>query len=117
MAILDKGREELIEELLSEGRRASTATIMFHQAIAEKAGISGTDHKYLDILFQEEAVTAGRLAELTGLTTGAVTGIIDRLEKKGLVKRERDPDDRRKVLVVLQTERSEERRVGKEEGG
>src|SRR5690625_5307671 len=77
---------------------------MFHLAIAEKAVISGTDHTYLDIRFQEEAVTAGRLAELTGLTTGAVTGITVRLDKKGLVKRERDPDDRRKVLVVLQTE-------------
>lgn len=84
----------------------STATVMFHQAVAEKSGISGTDHKYLDLLIQEGAMTAGRLAELLGLTTGAVTGIIDRLEKQGMVKREDDPDDRRKVLVIPRVEKA-----------
>ena len=93
-------REKLIEELNSAGRYFSTVSTLFHHAIAEKAGLSGADHKYLDLLFQEGSMTAGKFAELTGLTTGAVTGIIDRLEKKGLVKRISDPDDRRKVLLV-----------------
>jgi DNA-binding MarR family transcriptional regulator len=97
-------RKNLIEEINSAGRRLSTVTVIFHQTIAEKAGLSGADHKYLDLLFQEGAMTAGKMAELTGLTTGAITGIIDRLEKQGLVKRESDPDDRRKVLVVPQIE-------------
>lgn len=87
----------------------STATIFFHQTVAEKAGLSGSDHKYLDLLFQEGAMTAGKLAELSGLTTGAVTGIIDRLEKQDLVKRERDPADRRKVLVVPLIENAKKR--------
>lgn len=102
-------REELIEEINTAGRKMSTVTVIFHQTVAEKAGLSGGDHKYLDLLFQEGPMTAGRLAILTGLTTGAVTGIIDRLEKQGLVKRERDSDDRRKVLVVPLIEKAMKR--------
>lgn len=68
-----------------------------------------TDHKYVDILFRHGAMTAGELAEHAGLTTGAVTGVIDRLEKAGLVRRERDPADRRKVVVVLDEEGARER--------
>jgi DNA-binding MarR family transcriptional regulator len=55
----------------------------------------------VDFLNMEGRMTAGRLAELTGLTTGAITGVIDRMEKVGLVRRERDPDDRRKVYVAI----------------
>jgi len=93
-------RKKIIAEIHTAGRYFSTVTTLFHHAVADKAGLSGADHKYLDLLFQEGPMTAGKFAELTGLTTGAVTGIIDRLEKKGLVKRESDPDDRRKVLLV-----------------
>ncbi len=99
-------REQIIRDINEAGRKMSMATIFFHQTVAEKAGLSGTDHKYLDLLFQEGAMPAGRLAELTGLTTGAITGIVDRLEKQGMVKRENDPDDRRKVLVVPQVEKA-----------
>lgn len=97
-------REKLIDDINSGGRYLSTVSILFHQAVAEKAGLSGADHKYLDLLFHEGPMTAGRLAELSGLTTGAVTGIIDRLEKKDLVIRKRDPGDRRKVLVAANFE-------------
>lgn len=82
------------------GRRLGTASVIFHQAVAERVGLSGADHKYLDLLVQNGAMTAGHLAELTGLTTGAITGVIDRLERSGLVRREKDPADRRKVIVV-----------------
>ena len=64
-------------------------------------GISGSDLECLDFLNLEGRVTAGRLAEVTGLTTGAITGVVDRLEKAGLVRRERDPDDRRKVFIAI----------------
>jgi DNA-binding MarR family transcriptional regulator len=97
-------REKLIDDINSAGRYFSMVTILFHQSVAEKAGLSGADHKYLDLLIQKGPLTAGKLAKLTGLTTGAVTGIIDRLEKKGLVKRKSDPHDRRKVLVVANLE-------------
>lgn len=98
------GREELIKRINREGRRMSTITMIFHQAVAEAAGLSGTDHKYLDLIMEKGEMTAGELAEVTGLTTGAVTGIIDRLEKQKLVKRRRDNKDRRKVFIIPQNE-------------
>ncbi|WP_080055824.1 MarR family winged helix-turn-helix transcriptional regulator [Spirosoma aerolatum] len=79
-------------------------SIQMHEAVARKAGISGTDHKYLGFLIEKGQMTAGELATLTGLTTGAVTGLIDRFEKKGLVSRRFAPDDRRKVFIAPNTE-------------
>jgi DNA-binding MarR family transcriptional regulator len=84
------------------GRESSTLTVLRHARIAERMGLSGTDHKTFDLVGQADGpLTAGRIAELTGLSTGAVTGVIDRLEKVGLVRRVRDPEDRRKVLVEV----------------
>ena len=81
-------------------RQYSDTSILMHEAIARKAGLSGTDHKYLGFLLQKGEMTAGELSQVTGLTTGAVTGLIDRLEKKKLVKRQFVKDDRRKVIIV-----------------
>ncbi len=53
-----------------------------HEAIAKSAGLTGTDHKYLGLIIQHGEMTAGKLSKLTGLTTGAITGLIDRLEKR-----------------------------------
>ena len=72
---------------------------MLHQAVADRLGLHITDHKCLDFIYRHGAMTAGRLAELSGLTTGAVTGIIDRLEAAGYVQRADDPKDRRKTIV------------------
>lgn len=77
----------------------SYTSIQMHEAIAKKAGLSGTDHKYLGFLIEKGQMTAGELSNLTGLSTGAVTGLIDRFEKKNLVKRRFAPDDRRKVFI------------------
>lgn len=85
-------------------RQYSDTSILMHEAIARKAGLSGTDHKYLGLIMQKGELTAGELSTLTGLTTGAVTGLIDRLEKKKLVKRQFDKTDRRKVLIVPHTQ-------------
>jgi DNA-binding MarR family transcriptional regulator len=79
-------------------------SIQMHEAVARKAGLSGTDHKYLGFLIEKGQMTAGELASLSGLTTGAVTGMIDRFEKKKLVKRTYAKDDRRKVFVEPKTE-------------
>lgn len=79
-------------------------SIQMHEAVARKAGLPGTDHKYLGFLLQKGQMTAGELSSLTGLTTGAVTGLIDRFEKKGLVQRQFAEDDRRKVIIVPNTE-------------
>src|SRR5271154_4766657 len=74
---------------------------IFSQAVADYAEISSSDHECLDFLNLEGRVTAGRLAEVTGLTTGAITGVVDRLEKAELVRRERDASDRRKVFIAV----------------
>src|SRR6476620_522868 len=78
-------------------------SIQMHEAIARKAGLPGTDHQYLGFLMVKGQMTAGELSTLTGLTTGAVTGLIDRFEKKKLVKRKFAEDDRRKVLIEPNT--------------
>lgn len=97
------------EEALKRVRKLSQAyaytAIHMHEAVGRKAGLSGTDHKYLGFLLQNGAMTAGELAGLTGLTTGAITGLIDRFEKKKLVKREFAEDDRRKVMIVPDTKK------------
>lgn len=92
-------RNDSIEAINNKFREISTETIMFHQAVADMLGLYITDHKCLDLIYRFGAMPAGRIAELTGLTTGAVTGIIDRLEKAGYVRRANDPNDRRRTIV------------------
>lgn len=95
-------RAELLTELDREFRQASGLGVVFSQAVADRLGITGSDLECLDFIGLRGGVaTAGELSEATGLTTGAVTGMIDRLEKAGFAKRDRDPHDRRKVLVRL----------------
>ncbi len=96
-----KARAALMEELEHAMRRSQALGAIFSQTVANRVGISSSDHECLDFLVLEGRVTAGRLAELTGLTTGAITGVIDRLEKAGLVRRERDDSDRRKVFIAI----------------
>jgi DNA-binding MarR family transcriptional regulator len=91
--------DELRQGVAEIGREVSARTILMHQAIAEKVGVSVTELKCLDYVSRGTPVTAGRLAEITGLTTGAITAMIDRLERAGLVRRERSGDDRRKVFI------------------
>jgi DNA-binding MarR family transcriptional regulator len=93
-------REALIAAVIHEGRRSSTRTVVFHAAIAERLGLNPSDHKCADLICNETGpITAGRLAEITGLSTGAITGVIDRLEKAGFVARVPDPSDRRRVVI------------------
>jgi DNA-binding MarR family transcriptional regulator len=94
-------RSQLVERIgVQLGRELSTRTIMFHQTIADCLGIAPTDHKCLGFIAEaDHPVTAGELATWTGLTSGAITGVIDRLEAAGLAVRERDPHDRRRVVV------------------
>src|SRR3954468_2766287 len=82
-------------------RRSSAQGVLYGQTVANVAGIANSDLECMDILYLEGRVTAGRLAEVTGLTTGAITGVVDRLEKAGLVRRERDEDDRRKAFISI----------------
>src|SRR5215475_739165 len=96
-----KARAGLVQELEEAMRRSSAQGVLYGQAVANVAGISGSDLECMDFLQLEGRATAGRLAEVTGLTTGAITGVVDRLEKAGYVRRERDEDDRRKVFITI----------------
>ncbi|MBM9498723.1 MarR family transcriptional regulator [Leptospira sp. 201903071] len=100
-------REELLQKLSLVSHHSSNATVLFHQAAAEKFGLNATDMKTLPLL-EEGPIVAGKLAESLGLTTGAVTSVIDRLERVGLVRRVADPNDRRKVVVELINEAIQE---------
>lgn len=97
-----------MDDVIKSTRKLSQAfaytSLQMHEAIGRKAGLSGTDHKYLGFLLERGKMTAGELAKLSGLTTGAVTGMIDRFEKKKLVKRTFADDDRRKVFIQPNTE-------------
>src|ERR1700742_3029097 len=90
----------VLQELENAMRKTSSQGAMFAKIVAERAGISSADMECIDFVNVEGRMTAGRLAELSGLTTGAITGVIDRLEKAGFVRRERDESDRRKVFIV-----------------
>lgn len=92
------------EQFMKASREYSDASTFMHEAIARRAGLSGADHKYLGIILQHGQLTAGELSKLTGITTGAVTHLIDRLEKKKLLKRQFSDDDRRKVIIVPDVE-------------
>lgn len=90
--------------LLELLRAQSTQTVMLHTALASRLGLNATDHKALDIIARRGPLTAGQIAEATGLTTGAVTGVVDRLEKAGMARRVSDTSDRRRVLIEVAPE-------------
>ncbi|MEP7288745.1 MAG: MarR family transcriptional regulator [Chloroflexota bacterium] len=96
-----ESREKLIANFLREIRESHSLGAFFFRAAAAHLGMNATDLQVIDILEITGPSTAGQLAELTGLTTGAITGMIDRLEKSGFVRRENDPNDGRRVLVRL----------------
>ncbi len=100
----EKNIKNNIKRFRIASRAYSDASILMHEAIARTAGLSGTDHKYLGLIMQHKELTAGDISKLTGLSTGAVTGFIDRLEKKELLERQFTKDDRRKVIIVPNTE-------------
>jgi DNA-binding MarR family transcriptional regulator len=80
-------------------------SIALHDAVAASLGINATDLRCLELLAAEPDVTPSRLADLAGLTTGAVTGVLDRLEEAGFLRRDADPGDRRRIVVRTIPER------------
>jgi DNA-binding MarR family transcriptional regulator len=99
MAVKRPGRAALLAALNAAMRKASAQGVLYSATVAARLKLASSDLECLDIVVLEGAVTAGRLAAATGLTTGAITGVIDRLERAGFARRERDAVDRRKVLV------------------
>jgi len=99
------GRQALMRRLMLALRRSSAAGVLHGQAIAKRVGVNPSDMECLDLILMNGPSTAGEIARHTGLTSGAVTGLIDRLERLGLVERAADANDRRKVLVRVREDR------------
>lgn len=98
-------RKELLARIADESQRHYAAWTVFNQAMADHLGLHPTDLQCLGLLGMEpEPLSTGRIAQLTGLTAGSATRLVDRLEKAGLVVRTADPGDRRRALVALAPE-------------
>ncbi len=96
-----RAKSELIEELVAEFRASGNQDSAIDNLAAERLGVNQTDLHCLNIIENSSGLTAGALAAEAGLTTGAVTGVIDRLEGAGFARRVRDPSDRRRVKVEV----------------
>lgn len=102
---MSRGKNELDRAALiaaldvDVGRKATMAILAFYNALADRLGANLTDMICGELISRTGPITAGELAALTGLTTGAITGVVDRLEKNGFVRRENDPADRRRVIL------------------
>src|SRR6202051_1176618 len=106
---------ELADDIVGRWvRRHSIAIMLFHQAVAERLGLGPTDHKCLDLLRERGAMTGSDLAAITDLTTGAITGVVARLERAGYLRREPDPHDGRQQILspVLEQMRDIQRVFG-----
>jgi DNA-binding MarR family transcriptional regulator len=96
-----ESKRELLGELMHLARANEAANDAFDEVAAQKLGINRTDLRCLGIVENQGPMTAGRLAELSGLTTAAITSILDRLESAGYARRVRDQNDRRQVIVAV----------------
>jgi DNA-binding MarR family transcriptional regulator len=96
---MTKTRQTLIHELNHAIQKQGTLTVLFTHAIAQHIGLSATEFEFCDVLQNQGQTSAGELAKLCGLSSGGVTGLVDRLEKAGLVRRVPDPSDRRRVII------------------
>jgi DNA-binding MarR family transcriptional regulator len=99
-------RAALALDFVAAIRKTGSLMQLMMQAAADRIGINATDLNCLNILSFSGQLTAGELARATGLTTASITGVIDRLEEAGFVRRERDAVDRRRVVVHLNTDRA-----------
>ncbi|MCI0397287.1 MAG: MarR family transcriptional regulator [Chloroflexi bacterium] len=96
---LSSERQELTQQIDWALRELSTSTVLVASSIAQKVGMGPNDLKCAELLVRNGPMTAGQLAKATGLTSGAITGIVDRLEKAGWARREADPHDRRRIII------------------
>jgi DNA-binding MarR family transcriptional regulator len=97
--VVKQTRRTVLKELNEALRKVSAQSVLLSDVVAKLVRVNSTDLECLDLLMLAGVTTAGQLAAHTGLTTGAMTAVIDRLERAGFVRRRRDPQDRRRVLV------------------
>lgn len=107
MSRVSAERGALFAAVEGEMKKLVAEIVLFNQAIADRLGLNPTDLQCLGIVLDAGAISAGRLAALSGLTTGAITGVVDRLGRAGYVRRIADPHDRRRVIIEPLTERAE----------
>lgn len=105
-------RAALLGELARELQQLNGLSASFFRAASARIGVTVTDMQVIESLASTGPMTAGQLADLTGLTTGAITGMLNRLEEAGLVRRERDPEDGRRVIVQLEPDSDKIRGMG-----
>jgi DNA-binding MarR family transcriptional regulator len=101
---LSEERTALLGELIEVNRAYQSAVEKMDEAFCKLMNVNRTDGRCLDVIDQRPGITAGELAVAVGLSPGAVTTVLDRLEKRGFVTRTRDPEDRRRVTLRLTPE-------------
>jgi DNA-binding MarR family transcriptional regulator len=106
---LDRDRSAVELDVVDSIRRVIATAILYSHQVAERLGLGPSDAQFMTLLEVHGPLTPGQLAELTGLRTGTVTGVLDRLEAASFVRRERDPHDRRKVIVSRDEKQIDER--------
>jgi DNA-binding MarR family transcriptional regulator len=94
-------KRDLTMQVVRGGREYSIGAVLFHRAVGQLLGVNVTDVKCLDIMTLKGSASPSELAEYTGLSTGATTAMLDRLENAGLIRRRPHPTDRRGIIVVL----------------
>lgn len=101
MAEKSAAHEDLVRRVGNQVRKMGAQSVVTSQIVAARFGLHTTDLEVLDLIYLREQASAGELAAATGLTTGSVTALIDRLERPGYVERHADKADRRKVIVRI----------------
>lgn len=99
-----ESRKQLVTQVIRGAREFSIGTVLFHRAVGQILGVNVTDMKCLDMMTLQGSATPSQLAAHTGLSSGATTAMIDRLERAGLVERQPHPKDRRGTILVLTEE-------------
>ncbi len=97
----DETKKELVDRVIRGARSYGISNVLFRNLVGERLGLNVTDMECLGLLFHKGISTPGELARHTGLSSGAATAMLDRLEKGGMIERRRNPDDRRGTLIVL----------------
>ena len=108
---MTSSREELAGEIQQRMIRFIAGVVLFNHAVSAKVGLGASDSQFMTLLQTYGPLTPRQLAEYTGLTSGTITGVIDRLESHGFVTREPDPGDRRKVVVTPSLEAIQDKLV------
>src|SRR5215208_3290224 len=101
-------KKDLVKQVNRGAREYGISTVLFRHVVGEMLGVNVTDMECLALIFFKGLATPSELARYTGLTSGATTTMLDRLERAHLIERKPNPEDRRGTLIVLTDERTEE---------